>query len=1198
MTPQDQGPVRLKGLELIGYKTFATKTTFEFAPTITAIVGPNGSGKSNIADAIRWVLGEQAYSLLRGKKTEDMIFSGSEARSRAGMASATITFDNSGGWLPIDFNEVTVGRRAYRDGQNEYLINGQRVRLRDVGELLAESGLAERTYTVIGQGLVDAVLALRAEERRELFEEAAGIGLYRSRREEAVRRLESTRRNLERVQDILAELRPRLRSLERQAQRARDYRQVKRDLQSSLRLLYGFHWNRMQSVVRDARRAALEEGKKREILLQKQQAVDEELKSTRERIATLRERLQGWSGEASTLFERREELGRHSAVVRERIRWLGEQREMLQSEVDSLEADEAILEKSVDVARVEVKELEAEVQRYEGPTVSDGATGMTLRDRRELQEEMDERRRELENLSAREASWRTEEAQLKERKDELRERLTVASEERSNQEGHLSRLEEEAAAARRELDQLREAQASLGEELAETRSGRAELGIALDEKRQRLAEVKAELARMDSRMGALRELAEGSQAGARALLTAAERGQLKGVVGRVVADVQVQRQFREAVLTALGEILGGLALRSRADLAAALSLLEGEASAGRTVLLSVDPTVQPSKEEAPDEVGVIGNASDYVESDTEVGSIVKLLLRRTWIVEDREVAMRLRANEGAATVQLVTRRGELFRTDGTVVVGAPVLGPSREEQEALRREHERAQVRLEELTEAVNELEEKVRARETHAQGLEDQLEGLRGEGDEAAARLQSLELERRGFVARVESMRDREGTLQQELEDVRERLRAVRSEAEAFEDERARLERHLGSLRRRLDMSEREDLHELEGEWQVARQGKSEAEARLKERQSRLERMREELDQWRQRIGGTEEELEERSSELESVESEAERVETSIEQSQGEITPAEAALREAESQRSELETEESRLRFELQSVENRHSQAQVELARREEEMHGLQRRVEDDFGLVAYEYDEDTTGQEPLPLEGLVEKLPAVEELPEGHETQVKRLRAQLRRMGSINPEAQQEYKHVKDRVAFMTTQVDDLREAESQIQEVIAELDVIMAREFRKTFDAVATAFRETFRRLFGGGSARLTLSDPDDPNESGIEIEARLPGKREQGLAVLSGGERSLTASALIFALLRVSPTPFCVLDEVDAMLDEVNVGRFCELLQELSERTQFVVITHNRLTVQVAQAVYGVSMSADTTSKVISLDLEEAAREVAA
>jgi chromosome segregation protein len=208
------------------------------------------------------------------------------------------------------------------------------------------------------------------------------------------------------------------------------------------------------------------------------------------------------------------------------------------------------------------------------------------------------------------------------------------------------------------------------------------------------------------------------------------------------------------------------------------------------------------------------------------------------------------------------------------------------------------------------------------------------------------------------------------------------------------------------------------------------------------------------------------------------------------------------------------------------------------------------------------------------------------------------LRRMGSINPEAQQEYKQVKDRVAFMTGQVDDLRKAESQIQEVIAELDVIMAREFRKTFDAVATAFRETFRRLFGGGNARLTLSDPDDPNQSGIEIEARLPGKREQGLAVLSGGERSLTASALIFALLRVSPTPFCVLDEVDAMLDEANVGRFCELLQELSDRTQFVVITHNRLTVQVAQAVYGVSMSADSTSKVISLDLDEAAREVAA
>jgi chromosome segregation protein len=302
--------------------------------------------------------------------------------------------------------------------------------------------------------------------------------------------------------------------------------------------------------------------------------------------------------------------------------------------------------------------------------------------------------------------------------------------------------------------------------------------------------------------------------------------------------------------------------------------------------------------------------------------------------------------------------------------------------------------------------------------------------------------------------------------------------------------------------------------------------------------------------------------------------------------------LGEAEQQRTELEAAESRARVEMQEAERTHSQSQIELARRQEEMNSLRRRIEDDFGLVEFTFDEATTSQSPLPLEGLVERLPVVESLPLEVETQVERLRVQLRRMGAVNPEAQREYVEVKDRVEFLTSQVDDLRKAESQLQEVIAELDLLMEREFRKTFDAVAGAFRDTFTLLFGGGSARLRLTDPDDMTMTGIDIEARLPGRREQGLAMLSGGERSLTACALIFSLLRVSPTPFCVLDEVDAMLDEANVQRFREMLKELSERTQFLVITHNRETVQAAEVVYGVTMGRDSASTVISLRLDEA------
>ena len=354
-------PARLRSLELQGYKTFAARTVFEFADSITAIVGPNGSGKSNIADALRWVLGEQSYSLLRGKKTEDMIFAGSEQRSRAGMASATILFDNSDDWLPIDYSEVAVARRAYRDGQNEYLLNGQRVRLRDVSELLSESGLAERTYTIIGQGLVDAALALKAEERRRLFEEAAGIGLHRSRREEAVRRLDVTQRNLDRVQDILAELRPRVRSLERQARRAEEYEQIKADLRQVLREWHGYHWHRAQRELSEARRKA----KRQEITLestrQAQANYHQKLRSLRSRVQEIREQLSSHHRESSQLHNQREEVNRQLAVLDERQRSLAELRRNLQTDLLRVKEEISLEQNRIEEAARDISRLEEDL---------------------------------------------------------------------------------------------------------------------------------------------------------------------------------------------------------------------------------------------------------------------------------------------------------------------------------------------------------------------------------------------------------------------------------------------------------------------------------------------------------------------------------------------------------------------------------------------------------------------------------------------------------------------------------------------------------------------------------------------------------------------------------------------------------------------------------------------------------------------
>ncbi len=419
-----------------------------------------------------------------------------------------------------------------------------------------------------------------------------------------------------------------------------------------------------------------------------------------------------------------------------------------------------------------------------------------------------------------------------------------------------------------------------------------------------------------------------------------------------------------------------------------------------------------------------------------------------------------------------------------------------------------------------------------------------------------------------------------------------------ALSQEHARLERlvRIDEVRQGGDAAAAHLAH-AEANLEAAQAAAEESEERLVEIESASAERRLELEHASARLTalrGEQARLESSVAVGQATDSGIEARLTALQESVG---PSETDLAAAEAERSALERRESQLRGEVQAVERRHSQAQIEWARRQEELSSLRRRVEDDFGLVAFDATESPEAQVPIPFEGLVEHLAPVDELPAEYEGHVNRLRLQLRRMGAINPEARKEFQEVRERFDFLTAQVDDLEQAELQLQGVIAELDVQMETEFQRTFDAVSREFRETFTRLFGGGSVRLTLTDPDDLSQTGIDIEARLPGRREQGLAMLSGGERSLTACALVFALLRVSPTPFCVLDEVDAMLDETNVARFRELLRELSSLTQFVIITHNRQTVQAAEVLYGVSMGPDSASRVISLQLDEAERQLA-
>lgn len=1190
----------LKSLELHGYKTFASRTLFEFGQRITAIVGPNGSGKSNIADAIRWVLGEQSYSLLRGKKTEDMIFSGSESRPRASMASATILFDNSDGWLPIEFAEVSISRRAYRDGQNEYLINGRKVRLREVAELLAEVGLAQRTYTVIGQGLVDAALSLKAEERRRLFEEAAGIGLYRSRREEALRRLEATLHNLERVQDIVAELRPRLRSLERQAERARNYDQVKNDLESALRTWYGYHWHRMLRSVSQAHLEAETAGKDRERLQAEFEAGEASLTAARERIDSLRSTLQSLAQSTTSVHAQRESLGTRLAVIQEKQRWL-QQRESELGQALSLADEEhaQLAERRQELsAEREVRARALEAAQRSLTTLS-GGEGDPQSQLLAMQERLAAARRAADEIVTRQAASAARLTEvgariqmLEARREETRATVRSAEQELGERDPRAEEARQRASEAASEAKAAGEREATVREQLAQAGEARQKLERALTEARLGAARLQARLEALASRQQEAERVAQQIQA-------AVERGELPGWLGVLGRQVQPVAGAETAISAALGDFAEGMALGTSEDVHGAVDWFQSSHLAWEASLAPAVPLRPPAPRFRLEDEDCLGNAADMVRAPQALQPIVELLLGRTLLVRDRSAARRL-LGAIPEDVRLVTRAGEVYYAAGHVrITGHGRVGRDLERIEAeLRSQFEAAGVQLQQAeTEHLGALEAQERAgaaAEQARQALQaaTEIERTTAQEAEQAARF------RQESQQRVDFLRQRMEEVEVDLQTLDREREATSLQAAAIGDERARMEAELKASSEAVREAGEGDagtrLRQAEARIQAARQAVEDARAREMEVAERLVSLEAESTSRRARLDAVRTEREGLLGEAADLEVAVRGVEAQLAQVAEQRRPAEEALAASEQERARLEGAERRVRSELQAAEHQHSQTQIDLARRQEELNSLKRRIEDDFGLVAFDYDENTTVQTPLPFDGLVERLPEVESLPLEAESQVERLRLQLRRMGAVNPEAQREYVEVGERVEFMTTQMADLREAEAKLKEVVAELDERMEREFRRTFEAVAEGFHESFTRLFGGGVARLHLTDPDDMTNTGIDIEARLPGRREQGLAMLSGGERSLTACALVFALLRVSPTPLCVLDEVDAMLDEANVARFREMLSELSEQTQFIIITHNRETVQAAQVVYGITMGTDSASAMIGLKLDEADR----
>jgi len=690
----------------------------------------------------------------------------------------------------------------------------------------------------------------------------------------------------------------------------------------------------------------------------------------------------------------------------------------------------------------------------------------------------------------------------------------------------------------------------------------------------------------------------GYASGTKLLLKTTQDGKLKGPKGALSRQLEVPKEMETAIVSSLGEYLDAVIVENYATSEDALELLVRQTARG--TLLPMNELTPLTPLSLPEVDGVLGIASDIVKAPPELRPAVDLLLGQTLIVKDRGTAHFVLRGQ-TLTTRAVTLRGEVFYASGPISVGqiggSSTLSRQRQSRELLE-VISKVEGQKSSIAEEISSISESINKTNSESEILSSVLSTAIGQEKDAVDSLNQITLEMDRVKRQNQWQLGQLELLEGEIKNGETEVLKISNFISNVVDEISKAHEQLEESQLRSSGLNFEELQSAVTYWNtqvaVTEQALTSGAIQRQERKNTYEDVIQTIDQITQQISSFEQSMDELGTKKVELKQQESDVVEKIEALRKLIEPVEIQLTGAEAEQDRLQTIEAKARDGLGVSYRRYSQAQLEMTRKQELLGNLRERIENDLGLVSFEYEDAISGPTPLPLGEMVEKLPRVSELPDGMEKTIKRQRAQVRRMGAINPDAQEEYKEVKNRYEFMTGQVDDLYKAEKDVNEVIAELEALMEREFRKTFDMVAMEFREIFTRLFGGGSAQLVLTDPDDLTETGIDIEARLPGRRSQGLSLLSGGERSLTATALVFSLLKVSPTPFCVLDEVDAMLDEANVGRFRDLLRELAENTQFIVITHNRNTVQAADVIYGVTMGRDSASQVISLKLDEVAK----
>ena len=1180
----------LKRLEMYGFKSFADKTVLDFMPGLTTVIGPNGSGKSNISDCIRWVLGEQSLKSLRGAKSEDIIFAGTQNRKPLGYAEASLVLDNSDSKLPIEFNEVIVTRRIYRTGESGYFINKTPCRLKDVLELFMDTGIGRDGYSIIGQGKIDEILSNKSEDRRRIFEEAAGIVKYRVRKVESEKKLEQTKLNLLRINDIISEIENNIGPLKNQSEKAKKYLSLRDELKNIEvgLFLYNIEDFKTQTEEITANIDLLETQKiKEDEVLNNLQVEKEELKVVIDNLIEEIERIQNLGFEGN---QKKEQFNSEIGIAQERISNNKENYERYAVEIEELETRNKELEEEKTLKQEkkknlytnkekfenELKEKETELEKY-SKTLSDKEIEIEAK-KKIVQDNTDNRYEIIAEINTEKANFDNFIKRENQLKSEIQETISELDLSRANKE-ELSRdfysLETSKNAITKEIDGMKEEREKSQEKIRDfdVRINSYQSEYRIKEARYKfLVETEKEK--------------EGYTKSVKSLLEAVEKKVTvsKGVHGILANLISVDSKYETAIEMTLGPTIQNIVTDSEDEATKLVNYLRDN-KLGRASFLPIS-SVKGQKVTGINTKGidgVIGVASDLVSADKKYEGIVLNLLGRTVIVEEIEEAVKL-AKQNSYKFKIVTLKGDVINPSGAISGGSvaaktvSILGRGKEikalekELVEINKKIAKAEKEKQDYEDSIAEILSKFEIKQKEAQELEIVYATEK-------QKIDNFELEILKLDAKLAKLREDKDSIGKEKETNKQRQEDLTKQVESIDKENEELGKIIEEFTN-LNKDNQKYIDDLNFDitnLKISVSSFDESEVSINEMVERIEL---DIQNNLASIANKKEIREKILVDNSELETKIEEIKVKIEELEKEILGSTDKVEKLKQDRvhkneklSNLEKELEEQNEKIEILKNQVSKLDLKKSKIELELNQVINKMWEEYELTP-----NNTGD--------IKKS----EKPQEVQKQVNSIRSQIRDLGSVNVDAINEYKELKERYDFMSEQRLDLEDSSNKLKKVISEMTDTMKKQFAEQFKIINKNFGEVFAELFGGGKAELILADEENILECGIEIEVQPPGKKLQNMMLLSGGERAFTAIALLFAILKINPAPFCVLDEIEAALDDVNVYRFAEYLKKFSNDSQFLVITHRKGTMEAADTVYGITMEEKGISKLLSMKLK--------